>query len=348
MTEATEKRKVTATLKSNFALRQGGKAEGKTLVLSSFQVTTNNQTKNFQFLNEAGEPEDLVIETVREFDLSLKAQEHNWKMLQLWNALYGKDVSPQMILHDPYEQSENDAKRAKTTFGIHKVLMEKQSDSDWLAKVYRRVVGVTASGVTAKIAFTRLYQEASLNPDKFMYNGTLVYESSEFENMALIDLALEKGALLKDKSGMIKQSDGKPLAKDYAEAVFFLDRNPEVKQYVLRTINREPEPFKAATKKVELSAEAMALFNEAGSGVGGPALNEDGSLAQKTEEQQREDIKTLVDKLIEKALVMQKPAGNSTVYRLDEFADGVWHPKHKIIAYFEANKNEADRYSNLL
>jgi len=330
-------------------LRQGPKPEGKILTLGGFEHTVDGESRTFQFLNSSMEPDLLVIDTVREFNLSNKADAHNWTTLQIWNAIYGPEMSPKLILNDPYEASEKESKKAEQVFGIHQQLMAKKNDRDWLAKVYRRVLGVAAAGLTDAMAFSRLFETASATPEKFFVNGQLVFESAEFENMALIDLAIEKGALLKDAKGFIKQADGKIFANDYAEAVHLLNRDQELKAFVLRTINREPEPFKSF-ETVKMSEDIAALIDQVGTKTDTLKFNEDGSVASKTEEETEAEIKTLVDTLIDKNLILKRSGeGNKgTSYRLEEFDENAWTTKSKIVQYFLMNKAERDRYQKMV
>lgn len=345
-------RRVTATIHSDFNLKQGVKAEGRVYHLGAFEVTgKNNESKIYRFVDASMRPTDLVIDTVKEFDLNNKADNHNWMLLKIFNATHGKEMSPKIVLHDPQEAAEKEAKRATRSFNVHQILMNKREDKDWLTKVYRRVIGVISAGLTSEQAFSRLYARAAEKPDDFYLSDTLVFETAEFENMALIDLSLEKGVITRDGQGNFRH-DGKVIGKDYAEVIFAINKDPEVKAYILRRVSGNRDVFALPLKtETDLPDDIAALVKDFGEPLPEAPIGDDYSTPEKTAEEIRADVAALVDTLIEVNLIETdsrdgKP-GNE-VYRLEEFDRDQWFKKPKLIEYFLLNQAERLKYESML
>ncbi len=340
---------VTIGVGSQSSLRQTNVKEVVQVVFpKSFAISTGLGTKEFSFFDRAGEPKPLIIRGQERFDLNDQTDSHNYKTAKIFCSAFSALLGKKITFHDPYEQAEKDAKRADQTLLILTKLQEKRSDTKFLTQIFRRVTGLATAGITPEMAFTRLFNLATSDPSLFFVKDVPVYEDQDWEMKALVDQALEKGKLIRDGK-LIKQIDGKVLAADYDEAVFFIRQDPKLKEFLMRSLQEVevliPVP---AMDKPTLSDELLQLADQVGVSLPAPKTSEDGSLV-KDKEDEDADITNTIKKLAEQGIIIKNGvSGLGQKFRLQEMESDKWLSVKELIGYFKVNSREYQRYKALL
>ena len=341
---------VSVQLINNSSLRQINYKDPTSAVLpSTFQLAIKGEVKEYSFLDQFGEPTFLPINGQMSFDLENPIEKSNWNNLKLYHAAY-KQYLPSMVFNDPTEQANKDEIRAEQTMQILSALSERKErgDSEWLTKVFRRITGLATQGVTVKMAYTRLFAIAQTNPEKFFENGIPIYEDEDFALKSLIDNALEHGALTRDDKGLIKQVDGKVIAKDYNEAVFVLRNDRDLQNYINVTLKRGPQ-IVVPTKETGLSEELEALALQSGKSVETTKVAPDGSVIKPESKEEDSEMLDTIQKLVKAELIKKNGvSGTGQKFRLNEMGADAWLTSRELVGYFKINKTEYERYKSML
>ena len=302
-----QKNEVMATLLSDNPLLVGPDTMGKPVLgLDGFREVVNGQPRNFMYLDESGKKSGLIIDGQRAFDLGNPIDEHNWNTLKVDLALH-PDLANDIRLIDPNQEAEDEMKAAKKLKNLLDILMDHETDSEWLAKVYRRVLGM-ASGLTSKVLFRALWDKAKTEMDSFAANGKWLFDGEYFETESLLDLACERGIILRDTGDFYKKQDGSPLADGRAKAVFVLSSDPAYRNYVTQAVSTPmldvaPSPI----WNVE-DSDLLDLVNNVGAPVALPAYNADGSVDESAADETRQlELEALVETAVAGSLFEKNP-----------------------------------------
>ncbi|SOD80999.1 hypothetical protein [Spirosoma fluviale] len=299
---------VIATLLSDNPLKIGYDTTGSPVLgLDGWKEVIAGEPVFFKYLNDAGVPESFMIEGQRTFDLSNPIHKRNWNTLKADIKMH-PDLASQIKLIDPQEDAENEMKAARRLKKLLDILMDHEADGNWLAKVYRLVIG-TASGLTTQVLFRALWEKAKTEPDKF---GTTkwVFEGEYFETEALIALACERGVIIKDGE-FYKRADGSVFAESLAKARYFIDNDAAYKNFIQNAVSVKVEDKAPELSwTVEASDELLELVNQVGEKSELIPVNADGSVDQSGDADKRQvELETLIETLLNGGL-------------LDEHADG--------------------------
>jgi len=314
---------------------------------ASFQIPVNGTPKEFGFLDQYGQSAPLVIPGMIRFDLNNEIDNLNCQSLKLFVAAFGNQLPKRVVFNDPYDEAEIEEKMANRSMEVFRVLENNREDTTWLTKVFRRVTGLATSGVTPKMAFNRLFDLAKNDPEKFFAGNVAVWEDSDFEYKSMIDVALERGILSRDGS-FIKYPDGKMLAKDYDEAVFFIRGDRQLREYIQRGMEAPALiPIPALTAGVVLPDKMLELAQQLGKPVESPVIAADGSI-QKENDPEKEMEATVKGLAKEGLLITNGSIGFGLKYRIKEMEDDKWLKLSDLVGYFKVNTSEYERYKAML
>lgn len=314
---------------------------------STFQIPIDGTPKEFAFLDSYGQPAPFVIPSMVSFDLSNEIDKINFNSLKLFVAAFGHQFPKKIVFNDPYEEADAEEQLANRSMQVFRVLEENKDDTTWLTKVFRRVTGLATSGITPKMAFNRLFETAKNDPEKFFAGNVAVWEDTDFEYKSMIDVALERGGLARD-GNFIKYPDGKMLAKDYDEAVFFIRSDRQLRDYIMRGIET-PTPIPIPVSQgVVLPENMRALAQQLGKPVEtATAVNADGSIQNEADPDKQ--MEAAIQALTKEGLILNNGSkGFGLKYRLKEMEDDKWLKLSDLVGYFKVNTSEYERYKAML
>lgn len=288
--------------------------------------------RQFFFKDEHGDPIDtFIIHNLKKFNLDDAIDKHNWEVLKIFIAKT-RGYSARIILNNPGEAAEQQINRDMKIFEIHKELQKIQSSKDEVVKLFRRVVGVT-SGISNVAMYNKLWQTAKETPEKFQIDGKSIFENEDYHLYSLIDLAIEKGALLKVVDPETKQiiglrqRSGGIIAKSIDLAVYELKTNPELKKDVEFMANETPKPVdKAYVLEIDDKGLAQAM-DQFGVDIQKTPVNPDSSINELQvdllfEEQLEGNIEALIKGgfIVEKGKKFMFPTMPKMLFTRDELS----------------------------
>lgn len=338
---------VTATIKPKSSLRVEKVIPRRSLTIGS--GFSGPDKRRFFFIDNQHTREeiDLVIEDSKEFNLDDPTDKHNWKTLQAF-CMINKDLSREIQLTDALAETEKAIKFADSVFEIEQFLRSKKHDAVLMSKLYRRLIGL-ASGLAEATIFRGLLELSKEHPQKFIRSGKIIADHEEFEMLALMDVSIERGFMIKDLDGAIKRSDGSMFATNINKAAFLLVQDDNTRSYLQRAVEDKIE--KADEKYVfdiEDDSEYVFLAQEVGSSDG---LSE-GLLDIKEEKEKKDtpdssdEIDLNLTKFIKSGFVDKVGAGPSTRYVLSEISDQKF-TRAELINHFVLNYAQYDNLKDM-
>ena len=335
---------VKARLKSENDLKIGPDRETPNAMISldGFTNTVNGEVLRFIYVDEQMKKKHLTIEGVRDFDLSKKDQKHNWEMLQI-DLMLHPELKEQIELIDPNKIANDKIALAERKQALYAVVLGNKQNPEWLAKVYRRLVG-PASGLTEKVLLNTILERLETDPSLFIdKQGKFFFESEYFETEALLDLACERGVIIKDGE-YYKKQDGSVLANDRAKAVYELQIKPEYRFYVQQAVSA---PVTDKAPEIGFMIENLAdvdLLKSVGQKVDTVALNGDGSVDERSEDVKAQaELETIVEQLSEGGFVMLE--GDTM---LVESIPTAFSSKAELIGFLKGNPEKVLELKQLL
>ena len=331
---------VFVNIETKFAPRLG--KLHKTIHLGSFDIREKNGTlRDVQFLDQAGNPADLTIDGDTIFRTDNPNDVHNLECLRL---LIDKEPSFRELIKitDPDLELRDEMEAEDRTFEITLYLREHKSDLNLLASIHRLVVG-TVAGFTDEQIFLALSKKASADPRAFLDKAglTYIYESKDFESLALIENAIDKGVLARGigDDQTISYKNGDILAENINKAVFHLTADDKtrinlsrmVDQVSDKSIRMEYIPTPEISDYVSVSSEAVVKTTE--------------TERVKTEGELRVEIENSVKPLIEAKFLVRSGDGVMTRYSIQNLP-GSSFKKAELVEYFVKNKAQFEDIKN--
>jgi len=316
----------------NSLRKEGGSTGRKEIIGSGFtaRLGANVEPKRCYFTSDGTDEVDLVIDNVLQFNLDNKVEAHNWKTLQLFCKM-NPDTTKHLLMVNPQEVVDKELQFAEQSFEVQKFLRDHSTDDTLLAQIYRRLIGL-AGGLPSKTIFTKLDSLARTEPAKFMRNGKLIVETPDFELMALLDVAVEKGVVLKDTDGKIRKDRDTIYAKSQEDAAFQLRTDVDFKVYLQRGI--DPKYAVAAVESYEPKFEDsdfVKLMDEVGKGIDAKPLDEQG------EKDDEEMMLIKFDEFLEAGLMEKEGKGFQMKYLIPSISTEKYSKKD-LMRFFQANE----------
>lgn len=222
---------VTISVKSKAKLRREQVPTRRTEIICSDFRDGDGQRYFFKD-SDGSEMETLEINDVLTLDIDKPVDMWNWRIAKKFKALNPEDAEALEFI-DQEEENDKSINFSDQVFKVESFIRENKEDSRLLAKIYRRLIGLI-DGISDKAVFRSLLDLAREKPDKFLVGGEIISKREEFENMALIDIAIERGIMTRDES-MIKLN-GKIYAQNQEKAAFLLNEDKETYFFLLRAM----------------------------------------------------------------------------------------------------------------
>lgn len=329
---------VTASVRPSSAIRKEIHPVKRTQVISSGfsgKIEADKPARIFSFTSDGEDEVDLIIEGTKTFDLSDPVDRHNWDVLNVFckiNPYSAKSLS----LYNPQEAVEAQIAKDREIFEVEKFLRDSEADEVLLGKLYRRVIG-SGSGLSAKQIFNKLILTAKETPDKFMNGGKIVSDTQSFELMALLDIAIEKGIILKDTDGKIKKDRDTIYAKSQEDAAFQLKDDVDFRVYLQRGIDPKAtgpqQPYEPKFEDSDFVKLASSLGKEVGTAV----------LDGKSSMDDEDTIKLSIEDFKEAGLIQSEGKGFQMKYLMPNFS-AEKYTKKDLIAFFQKNQPVYDQF----
>lgn len=328
---------------SDNLLKVGHNTEGNPMFcLDSFTQMVDGVPNRFFYKNEQGDKSVLQVEGQRVFNLENPIDAHNWDTLKIDMALH-PELRDDLLMVDPNKDADDQLEMVKRRTKLIDILLDHEKDTEWLAKVYRMVVGM-ASGITAKVMLRTLVDKAQTELDAFGRSKWL-FDSENFETEAMLDLAVERGVLTVD-DGFYKKPDGSALASDRAKAVYMLNNDGALRAYITQALNvplsvdRTPD----TTWAPQVSDDVAHLITKVGEKVESTPLRPNGSLdEQAVSKRDDQDLSDMVDKLIAGNIIMEVGMG----LFLEE-ANQSFNNKDEVLGFLKTNPAVVETLKELI
>jgi len=322
---------VSASLRQVNGLRkEAGGVLRQEIIGSGFTARLGSAEPRRCFFTSDGTDEvDLVIDNTIQFNLDNKIEAHNFKTLQLFCKMNPESTS-HILLVNPQEIVDKELYFAEQSFKVQEYLRKHKNDETLLAQIYRRLIGL-AAGLPSKTIFTKLDNLARTEPAKFMRGEEMIVETQDFELMALLDVAIEKGVVFKDTDGKIRKDRDTIYAKTQEEAAFQLRSDADFKVYLQRGIDpKYVKKVEAYEPKFE-DSDFVSLFNEVGKPLEARPLDDSAPI----DDDAMMDIK--IDEFLEAQLIEKEGKGPMTKYFLPTISDERF-TKKKLKEFFASNQ----------
>lgn len=323
---------VTASVKPSSAIRKEPFPPKRTQVISSGfsgKIEADKPARTFSFTSDGDDEVDLIIEGTKTFDLTDPVDKHNWDVLNVFCKLNPYSARS-LSLYNPQEAVEAQIAKDKEVFAVEKFLRDNEQDEVLLGQLYRRIVG-SANGLSAKQIFNKLISTAKENASRFMVSGKIVSLTQDFELMALLDIALEKGIIFKDTEGRIKKDRDNIYAKDQEDAAFQLKTDIDFKVYLQRGIDpKSTGKIQPYEPKFE-DSDFVKLASSVGKEVDAKVLGDQGA------GDDEETIKVNIEDFREASLIQVEGKGPQTKYLIPTITAEKF-TKKELVAFFQKNQ----------
>jgi|GEM_PF-6250647 len=323
---------VTASIKQTSAIRKELYPPKRTQVISSGfsgKIEPDKPAREFSFTSDGDDVVDLIIEGTKTFDLSDPIDKHNWDVLNIFCALNPYSAKS-LLLYNPQEAVERQITKDKQIFEVEKFLRDHEQDEILLGQLYRRVVG-PATGLTAKQIFNKLINVAKEDSDKFMVGDKIVSLTQDFELMALLDIALEKGIVFKDSEGRIKKDRDTIYAKSQEDAAFQLKSDVDFKVYLQRGVDPKATGKQQPYEPKFEDSDFVKLASSLGKEVGTKTLDNQGL------GDDEDTIKVNIEDFKDASLIHVEGKGPQTKYLIPTITQEKF-TKKELVAFFQKNQ----------
>jgi len=251
---------VTATIVAPTNLRREQTlANRKESIPSGFRGKDNTI---FSFTENGIDTVDLLIENTRIFNLDEPVDLKNWNTLKVYKMLY-PELGKSVRLTDPQEETNKSRDFSNKVFKVETFLRENENDSTLLRKFYRRLIGLIDGGTDTAV-FMALLDLCKTSPDKFLNRGNILVQNEEFEMLALMDIAIERGLMIRDHDKTIKTKAGKIYAADIEKAAFQLHSDGDTRVFLQRAIENRTETVNTAYEPIIEDSEYVKLAAQVG------------------------------------------------------------------------------------
>lgn len=307
---------VTASIGSPVSIRKmASKPSIKKVISSGFTDSVMGGSRIYSFTTNFKDEVDLEIDNIKTFDLTNRVDKHNWDTLKIYKKLNPADASV-ITLFDPQEEVNKARVLADKAFEVESFIRKNELDESKIAKMYRRLIG-SASGLSAGVIFKKLLDLAKTQPDLFMTADGFFVDAPGYENLALLDLAIEKQFVILDVgNGQIKKDSGTIYAKDIESAAFQLNDDVEYRTYLQRAVAGNLQVAKKVTNATIIEdSEFVLLSNAVGKSISGNSVEEysdSGPIRIGNDS----EVDEVVEKAIKSGLIARTGAGTATRYSL--------------------------------
>lgn len=222
-----------------------------------FMVNEKGQQVAFRFKDESGaQATDIMIKGHLDLNMNNAIDKHNLKVFKSYLEVYPaqRDI---ITIHDPEAEADDDIARNELILDLCNILRDHDNDTEWLAKLYRRVIG-PSSGIGHKVVYKNLIQNAREFPEKFISpSQRFFFEEAEFEMIAWVDKAIEIGFFVRAQKGdSLSRRNGQVYAESFNNAVFKLTTDLETMEmlrYEVQGRPGQPETYIPVIENTELN-----------------------------------------------------------------------------------------------
>lgn len=328
---------VTATIQPIKKLRVERVAPKKELEVPSGFSTKDGRPLGFK--NPLGEElEALIIKGTSTFDLDNPIDKHNWNTLKIFcmlNKEYGRDV----LFIDKEDETSKMIEFADRVYEVETYLRDHKHDYVLMQKIYRRVKGLV-EGMTEATVFRSLIDLAKAEPDLFIKNGQMIVDHQDFEMKALVDISIERGNLLSDHDGTIKNSDGTIYAKDHEKAAYQLKLDDKTRIYLQRALDQKKEVTSVKYNFEEEDSELAVLLGQVGM-TGEGLLDENRMKSDEVIMDSEDEIEINISAFVSAGFIERTGSGPATRYILVGISDFEFKKK-ELTAHFIKNYPQYD------
>lgn len=284
-----------------------------------FKHAVNGAQKAFRFKNADGSSvETFPIPNAKSFNLDNEVDKHNWNTLKMFLTAYpqfGNDVT----LYDPVTEANSILAMQDLSLEIETDIVKNKANTEWLTKLYRRVIK-HATGVTDNQILKELREKARENPLAFQIDGGLVYKDDSFEQLALIDIGLEKGFFVKDVDGQLLRRGGSVYAENIQKALFRFINDPDTQELLKIEVSAKGgvQVQEKYVPKIE-NYELVNLANMVGEDVASEQINDDFSINEEEKILRFEkELDENIPKLIEQGFIEKNGPSWLRIQNLDK------------------------------
>ncbi len=252
-------------------------------------INVGGQVNTYSFVNKNKQPAAHIIDGQRVYDVDNEADAHNYAMLEFLKRMEDLDpdfdnpkILERLTLIDPDKAANEQLARDEKEMKLRNLLHDKQTDEEWLRKVYRRVIGL-ASGIPARAMHVALVNKAKAGVDAITgkygidyfstKSGKWVFEDEYFETQSLLDYAIESAVVVRDGENYKLKSDlTKVLAHDEATMLYNLQKDLPFAEHLRKLIAESSNETRS--RPTNLQVEDSELIRQArglASGTGSPA-----------------------------------------------------------------------------
>jgi len=335
---------VTARLLSDNPLKVGANTYGQPMTaLDGFMALIRGVMQKFFYKDEAGRKGYLVIEKSRTFDLTNETDRHNWKTLQVHLAAF-PEMAKEIQLVDPLSDSKTKLAKTKRRIALGQLLVEREHDGEFLASLYRRLIG-PAQGLTTGTMAQALLEKTETDIDLF---GTTnwIFESATWQIETLLDRAIERGLLLVDGE-FYQKPDRTIFAEGRPKAIYMLGTDVgfrhSIESQLITPINYEQAD---PGFSVDMSDDLADLASSVAVPIVPLKTNEYGALDEGGESNRLQtELELLVDQLVTSNLARED--ADTGRMMLDDVAMDFAN-RSELIGHLKANPTTLDLFRGLV
>lgn len=229
-------------------------------------MTPSGKTEFKYFMNEFGEESDLVIPDGGELILDPEnpIHKHNIAVFQSFIKVY-PGIAANFVVSDLTvdKEQKRSIRKSKSRALLLVADIANNQDFDTLLAIARRL-GNRKFNIDRVEAVDYLEEIADSDPDLLIK----ALEDPEREMRFLVEKAIDKVILSRDKAGMIKYGPiegGQPIGNNEDEAIIYLKQNPPLLEQIMSEVENKPLPMVVSRERsvaVIPDAEAEAVSNE--------------------------------------------------------------------------------------
>lgn len=242
------------------------------------------------------EREQFLIVNQKSFDLDNPIDKHNWDVLKgILGLPEMASLKESITLIEPAADAKRKLERERREQELIRMLFDKEKDTDFLARLYRHVVGMS-DGITSGVMLSTLIDLAKTDLSKFMLKGKWVYETDDWEMRGLIDLCIERRILQRDGE-FIKNADGTIIADSYEKAIYKIKVDDKLRSNISSRLNDKPSG--PATDFAVENSEFLDALDGLSESVDQTPVNPDGTLDEAAlKDREKKEIDDLIDLML--------------------------------------------------